>query len=290
MRGSRWDMDAWHSSVMLFSRRRRERALQEREQGGESLWTEHFDVETRTKLLYAIHDSVGTGHARLYFDWVRSTLVRSHGLPSLAGYGDPDADVKGFLLNAPDELVPDVIEAFAQAFSNDQLNFNAGNYHSSGTFVFRCNRVFREQRIAFDLVGVEMVPFESQELHVAVVVPALRLLASAGGLEKVEAAYQDALREISEGNAGDAITDVGTALQELLSALGCQGNQLGDQIRDAQGKGLFDSQDAKLLNWISAERSAAGDNHLVSSATVRDAWLAVHVVGAVIVHLAGQKS
>ena len=56
--------------------------------------------------------------------------------------------------------------------------------------------------------------------------PTLRLLAGRPGWEAVETAYQKALEEISDGEADDAITDAGTALQEALVLLGCEGNAL----------------------------------------------------------------
>lgn len=92
----------------------------------------------------------------------------------------------------------------------------------------------------------------------------------------------------------DAITDAGTALQEALQALGCGGNALGGLIKDAMKKGLLAPHDATLASgiknfmaWASADRSETGDAHKSSDATLDDAWLMVHIVGALIVRLAG---
>jgi hypothetical protein len=41
-----------------------------------------------------------------------------------------------------------------------------------------------------------------------------------------------------------------------------------------------------FLNWASADRSQTGDSHKQSDATIADAWLAVHVIGALILRLA----
>lgn len=54
-----------------------------------------------------------------------------------------------------------------------------------------------------------------------------------------------ALGEISNGKPGDAITDAGTALQETLTALGCDGNNLGALIKSAKAKGLLAAHDAR---------------------------------------------
>ena len=44
---------------MLYSERRRQRELAEREAAGESFWTNHFDPKVRLKLLYLLPDFDG---------------------------------------------------------------------------------------------------------------------------------------------------------------------------------------------------------------------------------------
>src|SRR5262249_38063208 len=154
------------------------------------------------------------------------------------------------------------------------------------------NVILREHRISYELINDQMVEFSSRTLHQQVISPSLKLLASRPNLEKVESAYKDALEEISKGNAADAITDAGTALQEMLSALGCAGNALGPQIASARAKKIIAPHDSplltaieKVLHWVSADRSEKGDAHGVTSATLEDAWLIVQVVGAVVLRL-----
>jgi hypothetical protein len=137
----------------------------------------------------------------------------------------------------------------------------------------------------------QMEPFSSQEMYVEVVQPTLVLLASKPGWEGVERAYQDALGEIHDDPA-DAITDAGTALQEALIALGLDGKNLGRLLADARKKGLLGGHDSKLsgaietaVEWASANRSERGESHTVSDADAADAWLMVHVVGALILRL-----
>jgi hypothetical protein len=156
--------------------------------------------------------------------------------------------------------------------------------------------VLREHRIYFELIEGKMVPLASQELHAEVVAPALRLLSGRSGWDKVEAAYQDALGELAEGKPADAITDAATALQEALVALGCKGNALGPLASSARGKGLLGPHDApmtdmveKLIDWVSADRSVKGDVHQATQPSLEDGWLTVHIVGALILRLAGPR-
>jgi hypothetical protein len=73
-----------------------------------------------------------------------------------------------------------------------------------------------------------------------------------------ETAYQKALKEIA-ADPGDAIIDAARALQEMLTALGCEGNSLGPLLTSARKKGLLGPYDYKLLDvvakaidWVSA--------------------------------------
>jgi hypothetical protein len=156
------------------------------------------------------------------------------------------------------------------------------------------NAALREHRISFELVGDTMIPFASKELHTEIVVPTMRLLSGRVGWDKVESAYQDALREIADGKPADAITDAGTALQEAFVTLGCLGNSLGVLAKSARSKGLFAPHDVlmtetlhKLVDWVSADRSEKGDVHQAREPSVDDAWLTVHIVGAIILRLVG---
>lgn len=152
------------------------------------------------------------------------------------------------------------------------------------------NEAFEDHRVGYRVVDAEVVPIESDELHRKVVVPTLRLLVGVQ-FEKAHTAYLDALRELASDPA-NAITDAGTALQETLTALGCQGNALGPLIKDASKRGLLQRHDSllteglmKFLNWASANRSEAGDSHHVSDATRHDAWMMIHIVGTLILRL-----
>lgn len=115
------------------------------------------------------------------------------------------------------------------------------------------------------------------------------------GWDGVERAYRKALHEIAS-DPSDAITDAGTALQEALGQLGAAGNQLGDRLRSAKRRGLLVGHDERLVkaiedmgHWVAADRSVHGDAHNADEALTADAWLAVHVAGALILRLTGPR-
>jgi len=142
-----------------------------------------------------------------------------------------------------------------------------------------------------------MIEKNSLELHTEVVAPTLRLLGGKNGWDSVETAYQDALAELHGGSPSDAITDAGAALQEALEAAGCTGNALGPLITDAKKRGLLGNHDSRmthaiedLMHWMSSDRSTMGDAHHATDAKPEDAWLTVHVVGALIIRLAASTS
>jgi hypothetical protein len=162
----------------------------------------------------------------------------------------------------------------------------------ASAFEERLNEVLNAHRVAFKMIKGEVVPFREDPVYSATIEPTIRLLIDRR-FDGAQVAFLNALREIQSGKADDAITDAGTALQETLVALGCQGDVLGRLIQDARGRGLLAGHDEKLtagifsfLNWASADRSQTGDAHKQSDATIGDAWLAVHVIGALILRLA----
>lgn len=72
----------------------------------------------------------------------------------------------------------------------------------------------------------------------------------------------------------------------MLVSVGADGNALGPLMKDAVKRELLRRPyDAKLVEWVSASRSDRGDAHSSSDASSPDAWLVVHVVGALILRL-----
>ncbi|WP_205529217.1 hypothetical protein [Microbacterium halotolerans] len=241
------------------------------------------------------------GHRLLLVDLGQLALYKGSDTPAQQFYQ--------YLFDCDDDAVPSVVEAFVaghkrvfeqeayrQAFVGGMMVPGGSRIPFNARLVDAINGVLVEDRIAFELIDGEMVPFTSRELHVEVVEPVLRLLATPGW-ERVEKSYQSALSEIARGDGADAITDAGTALQEALVYLGAEGNQLGDLTTSAKNKGIIASHDAPLLQtidkacrWASADRSNTGDAHNADEASREDAWFTVHVVGAILLRLSNGGS
>ncbi|MGY1857535.1 hypothetical protein [Modestobacter sp. SYSU DS0290] len=277
---------------MLYSRRKRQEALAREEAAGASFWTAKFEEPARVKLWHAFSDTSD--------EWIietashaRNLICREEGRFYLTDARRvASEDFAQYLLTCPDEMVPTCIEAMRQAL----LERAKGSWQfqdSLTAFSDGVKVILREHRISFDLIEGQMVEFASQEIHNAVVEPTLRLLSGRRGFEGAEKAYKEALEEISHGKPADAITDAGTALQETLTSLGCEGNALGPLTKSARKKGLLAPHDGpmteaveKLMHWVSADRSTTGDAHGATSPSTEDAWLIVHLVGALVLRLA----
>jgi hypothetical protein len=275
---------------VLHSRRKRLADLASREAAGESFWTEQFDQRARTRIVHAFRDAVGNWGG--YYTYARDAILRDEGIFCLVNPRlSPDQDLINYVMVGEDEMVPTVIEAMSAACGGP-VNMQSGAWDRAASFDVTVKIILREHRLSYDLIDGQMIPFSTRELHESVIAPSLKLLAGRPDLEKVESAYQDALEEIVRGNAANAITDAGTALQEALTALGCTGNSLGPLIKSAREGGLLAPHDSpmvgavdKIMNWVSADRSERGDAHEVTSATIDDAWFTVHIVGAILLRL-----
>jgi hypothetical protein len=195
---------------------------------------------------------------------------------------------------ASDDEVGDVIEATHAAFEKlgERTNIWYG-FQEEGQFRDRVNVILAEHDVAYVVEGREVLPRSAEAMWGGVVEPTRSLLGGDGRLVKSEQAFQKALRELKPGDdPADAITDAATALQETLDALGCRGNTIGKKLDDARKKGLLGPHDSTLAasvegmgDWVSADRSERGDAHGVKDVTVDDAWLTVHVTGALILRL-----
>jgi hypothetical protein len=157
----------------------------------------------------------------------------------------------------------------------------------------RVNRIFAAHIVKFSLhQNSRLVEIDSHEMHDAVVEPTLYLLHSQPQFAAAETAYQKALKELRDRDAGDAITDAATALQEVLKALGCSGNTFGDLISSAKRMGLLAGADnplaesiLKTANWIAAKRNQGEAHRGDADISMSDAWMVVHLVGALAIRL-----
>ena len=136
------------------------------------------------------------------------------------------------------------------------------------------------------------MPVQSHEMHSAIVAPTLYLLHSQRRFEPAETAYQKALNELRNRDPGDAITDAGTALQEALTALGCPGKTIGECLKSAKKSGLVAGTDTplteairKTVDWVAAKRNEGEAHRADTDINMSDAWMVVHVVGALIIRL-----
>lgn len=289
----------------LYHRRNEINEIERQEAEGVSFWTTSFPEATRNRIALIMRGGPGRMDYPVLLEAMNLLLLDLGELSLYPGNSAPEADFFKYLAECSDDQVPSVIEAFGHGYGRlfeqnaQRQAFSEGKVAevppsvSDPQYVREINRVLREDRIAFQFINGDMVPFASRELHVEVVQPVLRLLATSGW-ERVEASYQDALSEIARGSGANAITDAGTALQEALVQLGASGNQIGDLIASAKKRGLIAGHDESLLRviekacqWVSADRSVTGDTHNADPASIDDAWFTVHIVGAIIVRLAG---
>lgn len=288
----------------MFQRRRHEREKAERVARGEPVpVTRTFDRPSRARIVHAITDAApadaagwGTPAVEGFLGLIRGILLREWGQFDLTRRHEPADDLLQFVVTgATDEELLDVIEATLEALQTIAARQGGGweLYQKEETFRSTVNRILDGHDLAYQVDGSKIVPRESMAMHADVVAPALSLLRGDARLANVERAFQAALTELKPGgDPADAITDAGTALQEMLVALGAEGNALGPLLNSARKRELLGPHDSKLAegsqligDWVSADRSERGDVHGVKDTTPDDAWLAVHVVGALILRL-----
>lgn len=164
------------------------------------------------------------------------------------------------------------------------------NADSAEVFDESVDAIFQQHGIRYRMKGGDIYPVDSLELFESVVEP---ILIGGGGFEGVNQAYGKALLEIKNNDPGDAITDACVALQELLKGMGYEGKVIGDQLRAAKRAGWLKGSDEPLIesiekafSWVSGQRNDGEAHRADPGTTLSDAWLMVHIVGALIVRLA----
>lgn len=265
---------------MLFSERKRIADVEAREAAGENLWIDEIPDQARRQIAWAWQAVLNDAHFGYEenFDRYLEMIFRSQGV---VGYVLSSTYMDAL---ASTEAVLNQIEAVHRALTLARIK--------PDFFAEVVNNALNSHRVAYTLVDGQIVPKESDELHVEVVEPTLRLLVDAR-FGAAHASYLKALKEITQDDPGDAITDAAAALQQVLEALGAKGNALGSLMKDAKNRGLLGTHDqplidgiSKVIDWVNADRTAMGDAHQHSTAHRADAWLTVHIVGALIVRLA----
>ena len=288
----------------LFGLRQHRQSLDHGEAQGESLWSENLDQEVRNKIAHTIV-GLGQGHRnavdqnrQLYsFDGVVDCVARSvclqlglSRLPYQVSWPASEDELLKTIVDTDthNRLVFSIVEAIWQTTESFI-------YPSSGLgnrvdprqqFISNFRTILEDHRIAFDLVEGRFIPRGEQILHSRVVLPTLTLLSGRTQFATAETKYLDALKSIQEHRFDDAITDTCSALEATLGALGCDGNTLEKKFHHAVSLKIAISYDRKIVQWLSSDRVAKGDAHPEGSrATLADAWLSAHVVGAFILRL-----
>ncbi|WP_137148090.1 hypothetical protein [Mycolicibacterium sp. CR10] len=288
----------------LYAERLRRQAQAARLATGDGEWTEILPGGARIKIAVAWEDTIKHLTPDGY-DFV-SSFIQGRTLRSLANELHPKGMSKpmppAYPSGYPNELLLSLIEVEHEALdavANYQAPWGPELLHrrfghdtdfSPEAFRASVNQVFQAYAISFHLhSNSRLVPVESHEMHSAVVEPVLYLLDNREDFSSAESAYQDALKELRNRDPGDAITDAGTALQEALKALGCKGNTLGDLLKSARNNGLIHGTDIPLtdaiIQWVAAVRNQGEAHTATHTFTMSDAWMVVHVVGALIIRL-----
>ena len=132
-------------------------------------------------------------------------------------------------------------------------------------------------------------------MHSEVLRPATVLLADDPAFIRASAAFQSALTRLSKGETDVALTEAATSLQEFFRALGVDGNSVSDQLNKAQQVKFISKADRSLMkpliDWVNADRSERGNahHHRAGDVSKADAWLMMHVVGALMVRLSNRE-
>ena len=283
---------------MLFARRKQLSRMEEAEAQGQSFWTENLDEQARIKLFYLFNNLVnfiGLHYVQEAHRWVLEDLgrLRLFKTIDINSFGI-EADVIREIIEAQEEEIFSLIEALIWLpLRAEQEGFYPNPSYIEDydltryllKFIEDVCVILREHRVAFSIVEGRFIPLQSRIMHENVVAPTLTLLGRSKEFANAEMAYLKALEELHKGSPDDAITDASTALQEALISLGCKGNSLGSLSNSATNKQILSPHDKKLIDWVSADRSKMGDAHTVNFASTEDAWLTVHVVGAIILRI-----
>jgi hypothetical protein len=289
----------------LYAERLRRKAQDEALASGAANWTEELSNEVRVKLRYMwnqLTSQYAFGDAVLELE----SFIGDRSLKSIAFPLKPEMMAPSNTSVTNTQLLT-LIEAQHEALLMLAANPNKARppYPGMSAEMFQViegapeycrqevNRIFQSHVVAFHLHhNSHLVPIDSQEMHTAVVEPTLYLLHSQPRFAAAEGAYQKALAELRVHDAGDAITDAGAALQEVLTALGCTGNALSDLLKSARKIGLIQGKDTPLtesigrtVDWVAAVRNQGEAHKGNPEVGMSDAWMVVHVVGALIVRL-----
>ena len=124
--------------------------------------------------------------------------------------------------------------------------------------------------------------------------PLRQFLANRPEYRNIELRLRDAQDELDQGNAADAVTDIGAALQLALRHLGHDGKTLGEQVVAARKAGRFSGVNSplgeameKLCAWVSSVRNQQSDAHPGAPIDLDEAKLTFRVTVSLILFWLG---
>lgn len=200
------------------------------------------------------------------------------------------------------DVLAAVISAFAWLAHNDdeliESHENRPDYppeYSLDTLIEVVNDRLLHARVGWSFEDGRFQERGNFVMHSEVLRPATILLADDPHFRTASEAFQSALTRLSKGETDVALTQAATSLQEFFRALGVEGNSVSDQLDKAQSQRVISPADRNLMKpligWVNADRSDRGNahRHREGDVTKADAWLMMHVVGALMVRLSDRE-
>ena len=142
----------------------------------------------------------------------------------------PLDDLAGFVLDGDCPLALDAVGAWADTYA--RLPGTPWLRDAETKFLAELEDILSDS--IFAVRGREVILREDLGASVLIDKPLTTLVTSNPALRGVDDKLREALDELAAGNAADAVTDAGTALQMLLEYLGFSSGQLGDQLKAAR--------------------------------------------------------
>ena len=158
---------------VFFQRRKKIDQDHDAVKRGEDLWTAVLPVETRRKIEYAVKDLTYPDLGGYYCEedaigLARGLVLRDNGYPFLAtATHDSEDDFFHSILNSREEVVYSQIEAIVSVVQRIEETRNRSGGSKVGAFERTVNTALRESWVKCELVGSQIVEFDSLEMHTA---------------------------------------------------------------------------------------------------------------------------
>lgn len=268
---------------MIFSERKKHAEALTRQAAGENLWVEKFPEEFRVQLVFAMNESSHYPH--VFIESAQYRLCKKYGRTHLKTPGvRRGVDFTDFIQSGTTDDIADGIEIFIEALSDARLQAEVSEYTNVNNFVSEVRRLLYINFVAFDLFDGEIIPRGERQLYGEIIEPLLGYLGANPDFAKAKTAYLNGVEQIKKNDGANAITDFGTAVEELLRALGATGANSSKLKDSAEQLNIIKPWDKKLIDWIATERNE-GEAHFAEGGTLDDAWLHAHIAGAVLLRL-----